>query len=162
MSTTLETPRNSVAGMAAFFVGAAALLIILVHHFGGPFNPQQEIGITIGEIAGDIKNAAIAKVTGTPLPTAEPKPEFIDYDRILRIVGAAGGALAVILGLFGLIRHEDRKPAVYAVGLGIGAIAFQWVSWVVMLICGLVLLISILNSMTSIFDGFGGFFDGFG
>ncbi len=157
MTTATTSDRTSFAGLAGFAFGALALLVVLVHHFGGPFNPQQEIGVTIGEIAGDIRQAAIAKVTGTPIPAPEPKPEFVDYDRILKIVGSAAGALAIIIGLIGLIRREDRNPAVYAIGLGAGAIAFQWLSWVVLIICGVVLLVSIMNNFGDFFSGFPGF-----
>ncbi|MFY0692505.1 MAG: hypothetical protein JXR14_11360 [Paracoccaceae bacterium] len=155
MTDTPETKRSAIAGLLGFALGAVALIIVLVQHYGGPFTPQPEIGVTIGEIAADIKQSAIAKVTGTPLPPPEPAPDHVDYDRILKVIGAVGGACAVIAGLVGLIRREDRLPATYAVGLGIGTIAFQYLTWVILLICGVVLLVSILNNFAGIFDSWG-------
>ncbi|MEM9434692.1 MAG: hypothetical protein AAGA12_12290 [Pseudomonadota bacterium] len=155
-----QDPRYSSSfwGLTGFLIGAAAFILVLVHHYGGPFTQQPEIGVTIGEIAADIKETAIAKLMGEELPPAPPpsNPPF-DYDRLLKVLSAAGAGLAVVAGLGGLIRREDRVPALAAIGLGASAIVFQWLSWLVLLIAGVVLITSILQNLGNIFDPFSWF-----
>ena len=159
MSETAPAPApapSPIAGWFAFALGAASLILVLVHFWSGPFAPQQSTGVSIGELAGEIKDSAIRSLKGEeqPAPVAAPW----DIDRVLKAVAAVLTGGAVILGLVSILRHEPYRIGTYGAALGIGAILFQLFTWTIMAIIGGLIIIAIVESLglSGIFDGFGG------
>ena len=147
MINTSVRPRP-VAGNIGFALGAIALLLVLTVFWAGPFAPQQDVTVTIGEATADIAKAAARKFVGMSQPEATPTPWNID--RALKLVAALLAGMAIVLGLTSFIRRETWRPAAGAVALGIGAIAFQYVTWLVLALIGTLLLFAIIQSFGSI------------
>lgn len=146
--------RRPVAGLAGFALGAAALLLVLVHFWAGPFAPQQNVGVSLGDLAAEMRESALRGLAGEPQPAPEPLPW--DIDRVLEAVSAALAGLAIVAALAGLIRHEARRPAVAGIALGIGAVTFQLVTWAVLVLAGAILIYGVaqaaLGDLGDIFD----------
>ncbi len=106
----LLPPPHSTAGLASFVIGAIALLLVLVQFAAGPFAPQQRASVTVGEIAAEMREAAKRKLQGklNPAPQAEPWT----IDRVLKTVAAVLAGLAVIAGIFGIMRRESWRDCV--------------------------------------------------
>ena len=137
-------------GSAALAIGLLALVLSVVTVLGGPFAPQEPIAKTVGEIAADIRTAAVNRLTGqTPAPPPPPTPRF-DIDRALWLASALTGALAIGLGVVSLALCGPFRIAVGAMFLGGTAVGFLWFSWVVMLIAGAILLASIIANIGDI------------
>ncbi|MBJ3762198.1 hypothetical protein ILP92_05505 [Maribius pontilimi] len=146
-------------GYLAVGTGALALILAMVHIFGGPFTPQQPVGVSIGEIAGDIRASAWRALTGAPQP--EPEPRGWDIDRILLLAAPVTGAVAIVLSVVSLILRDPPRLGAYGTMMGLSAIVFQFVWWIVVLIAAVLLLVSIIENMGDIFGGlFGGFWGG--
>lgn len=162
MATSIETrgqgggPESYVSwiGLA---LGAAALSIVLVATFAGPFAPQQPIGVTIGEIAADIAKGAFRGLNDEAQPAPEAAPWNVD--RILPIAAVAAAVGAILLGIVGFIRGERRKLAGGAVLFGVGAIVAQLFIWALLIVMGVMLLVSIIENFESIVDSVTGIFD---
>lgn len=143
-------------GWFAFLFGAASLLLVLVHFWSGPFAPQQSTGVSIGELAGEIKDSAIRSIKGEPQPAPEAEPW--DIDRVLKAVAAVLTGGSVILALVSFLRHEPYRVGAFGITLGVGAILFQLFTWAILAIIGALIIIAIIESLglRGIFDGFGG------
>ena len=142
-------PRTRpLAGWAAFLLGAVALILVIVHFFAGPFAPQQDVSISVGEIAAEMREAAKRAVTGAPQP--EPQAQPWDIDRVLEAGAGSIASLALILGLASLALRERRMPAAAGLVLGAGAIAFQMFTWMVMLLIGALILAAIMANISEI------------
>lgn len=139
------------AGGLGFALGAAALLLVLVQFWAGPFAPQQDAAVTIGEFAGEVRKAATRALLDQPQPAAQAVPW--DVDRVLTLVAAVLAGGAVILGLAALVRHEPWRPAAGAVILGAGAVLFQFFAWTVLLVVGALIIVAILNNIGDILGG---------
>lgn len=135
---------------AAIGLGSFSLLLALVHVFAGPFAPSPSIGTTLGEIAGEIRAAAVRAAAGTPQPA--PVAGGWNIDRVIAVLVPTLALLGIVTGLVGLIRDEPRKAALGGIALGIGAILAQFFFWLVMVICGMVLIATILKNFEAILD----------
>ena len=158
MADTAEAPR-AVLGWLGFAIGGVALILTIVVFWAGPFAPQQQTGVTLGELAADIAKSAARSVAGQPQP--EPVAEPRDIDDWLEIgVGALAG-LAVVLGIASLVRHERMRAGVSGIALGGLAIGFQLFTWTVMSILGGLIHVGIIYALRdALGDIFGGLFDG--
>ena len=105
-------------------LGAAALLLAIVHFWAGPFSPQPTIEQTVAEKAVAIRDATVAALKGEEAPP--PKARSFDMDQLVSIGTAVLGGLAIILGVVGFARKESWRAASGAAVLGGGAIAFQF------------------------------------
>ena len=148
MTANTSIQPRPIAGIVGFALGAVALLLVLVHFWAGPFAPQQRMTVTVGEIAADIRQAAIRKLKGVPSP--KPAPVAWDSDRILKLVAALLAGMAVIVGVASLVRRETWRPAVGGIALGGGAIAFQVFTWATLLVVGALILCVIIQNITGI------------
>ena len=145
----------AVFGWAGFIVGAVAMMAALFIFWAGPFAPQQATGVSLGELAADITKSAMRSAAGLAQPDPVSVPRDIDDHLGIAVPMLSG--LALILGLVGLIRREDLRPAVAAAVLGGGTIAFQVFTWMVLAIIGALIVMALLHSLSSVFDGiFGG------
>lgn len=142
--------RPAKCGLAGFMLGIASLVVILIQ-FSAFFEPQEESGgSVIGEIAADIKQSAARAFAGEPAP--EPTPPPRDYSRFITVSALCVAAIAVVLGGIGLYRNEPHRLSYLAVGVGVSAFVMQYVFWLAILICGVVLLISIIENLDDIFS----------
>jgi hypothetical protein len=143
--------RTSWTAVIGFTLGVAGLLMALFHFGAGPLDPQPTIGQSIGEIAADIRQSALKGLKGEALP--EPQAAPWSLDRSLRTAAIVLGGLALALGALGLVLRENRRLALTAIGLGAATIGFQFFTWVILLIAGVVLIVAILQNMDGILDG---------
>lgn len=105
-------------------LGGFALLLVLVHFWAGPFAPQIPLEQSIAEKAVAIRDATVAALKGE-VRTSVSRPQW-DIDRLLQVVGAALGGLAIVLGVISFANREPRRIASGAAILGASAIAFQF------------------------------------
>jgi hypothetical protein len=138
-------------GHAAMGAGALALALAMLTVFGGPFAPQPSVGTTIGEIAGEMRAAALRAVNGEPQPA--PVSRGWDIDRVLIVAAPLIGVLAVVLSMIAALRGERYRLAGYGAALGVGAIVFQFVWWIALLIAGMILLVSVIENIDGILGG---------
>jgi len=158
MSET-ASPPHATLGWLGFATGAAALILTLVVFWAGPFAPQQDAGVTLGELAADIAKSAARSVAGQPQPGPAPVPRDID-DYLQVAVGVMAG-LAIVLGVASFVRHEARRAAVSGIALGGLAIAVQVFAWTIMMIVGGLVIASVIYALRDAFgDMFGGLFGG--
>ena len=150
VSTASQSNVRPVAGYFGFVVGALALLVVLVHFSVGPLSPQKSAAASIGEIAADVRTAAVNKLKGRSTEPAAPKATPWTTDRIAKLVAAILAGLAIFLGLASFIRREDWRPAAAAVGLGAGAMAFQALTWAVLMLVGALVLVAIIQNIGQI------------
>lgn len=147
---TDNRPAGQRAAGVGFFLGAAALVLVFVQFWAGPFAPQDSAGVSLGELAAVIKQAAIDKATGAPKPAPEPVPW--DIDRVLRLVAALVAAGAVICGVYSLVQRGPHRLAVSAIALGAAAATFQFFIMAFFAIVGLALIYMILSQFDGILD----------
>jgi hypothetical protein len=135
-------------GHVALGTGALALSLAVLHVFGGPFGPQHSVGTSVGEIAGEMRAAALRAVRGEPQPT--PVPRGWDIDRVLMVAAPLVGVLAIVLSIVAGLRRQGMRLAGYGAALGVGAIVFQFVWWIALLIAGTILLVAIIENIGDI------------
>jgi len=150
MSSIAKTVRP-IAGNFGFLVGACALILVMVNFWAGPFAPQQDASVSIGEIAADIRQAAKRALSGEAQP--DPVSAPWDIDRVLGAVAATLAGLAVILGLAGFVRRETWRPAAAAMTLGVSAVVFQLFTWMVLVVVGCIILYAIIQNIDGILGG---------
>jgi hypothetical protein len=102
----------------------------------------------VGEIAGEMRAAALRAVNGEPQPA--PVPRGWDIDRILMVAAPLLGVLAIVLSMVAALRREGLRFAGYGAALGVGAIVFQMVWWIAALIACVVLLVAIIENIGDI------------
>ena len=147
---TVKRAGRPLAGNIGFLLGAAALVLVFVQFWAGPFAPQDSTGVTIGELAATIKQAAIDKATGAP--KAAPESARWDIDRVLSVVAAIVAAGAVIFGAYSLAQRGPRWMAISAIVLGAAAATFQFFIMAFFAIIGLALIYMILQQFDGILD----------
>jgi hypothetical protein len=146
--------RSSIWGYGAIVLGGLGLLLSMVVIFGGPFTPQPSVGETIGEIAGDIRASALRSLRGDE--PAAPTPKAWNIDQILILTAPVLGALGILAAVVSALVRDPWRMPTYGALLGGSAIVFQFVWWLALLVCGVLLLVSIIENMGNILDGFGG------
>ena len=146
----MKFTQTPVLGWTGFSIGAVALLLALTHHYGGPFVPQQTVGVSLGEIAADMAKSAARSMIGADQPAPEMRPW--DTDRYLALGVAILSALAAVLGIAGLIRQEQWRPAIGAVVLASSVILFQLFAWAVLVIAGVIIIAAFIHSFGDFFD----------
>lgn len=135
-------------GHVALGTGALALSLAMLHVFGGPFAPTPSAAQTVGEIAGEMRAAAQRALSGEAQPA--PAPRGWDIDRVLLLAAPLIGVAAIVLSMISALRGEGVRLAGYGAALGLGAIVFQMVWWIAMLIACVALLIAIIENIGDI------------
>lgn len=137
-------------GLWAVLFGALALALVFAQMVGPSFETKPSVGTQIGEIAGDIRRSAWRSFFGLPTPPPEPEPfSIFPY---LAIAAPILGIIAVVLAVISGVLRENWRYTAYGLGLGIGAIVFQYVWWLVLIIAGVILLVSIIENIGDIFS----------
>lgn len=137
---------KSMVGSIGIFLGAAALLLALVHFYAGPFAPQPTLETSVAETAVAIRDATLAALKGEEPPEKSRRPQM-DLDEVTRVVTAVLGGLAVILGVVGFARGEKTRVAVSAGVLGGFALAFQFLVIALALIVFAILVGAVLSQL---------------
>jgi hypothetical protein len=138
------------AGNFGFAIGALALVLVFLHFWVGPFAPQDSATVTLGELAVDIKQAAIDKVRGVPKAAPEAAPW--DIDRVLRAITAVFAALAILAGAVAYVRGGPKRLAAAAVALGVGAATFQFLIMAFYAMVFLLLIYIIFSQFDGVLD----------
>ncbi|PWK62202.1 hypothetical protein [Roseicyclus mahoneyensis] len=154
MSTVVSPAQTPIWGWLAILTGAVALVLAMLVIFAGPFAPQPSTGTVIGQIAGDMIAAARGSLDGSAQPA--PVPRGWDVDRVLATLTPILGVLALCLAVMAAIRREPWRLSSYGAALGGAAIVIQFVWWIALLICGVVLLVAIIENLGGFAEGFGG------
>lgn len=147
MSQLIDSKRAT-WGITGFSIGVFALLAAMLLVSGMFVEQDQSVGVSIGQIARDIRDAATGALTDTTPPS--PEPRRFDANEWLSIVTPVLAALAAILGGISLYRHEPTALPKLAIGLGITAFVMQYAFWLALLACGTVLLVSIVSNLGGI------------
>lgn len=144
-------PKKMPFSIAAIGLGGIGLFIALLVMYAGPFAPQQDIGTTIGEIAGNMRAAAWRSFFGLEQPESMIVQRAWDIDRILMTIAPAAGVLGVIMAITAYIRREPKRIATYGMALSVCAVFVQVLFIVLMIVAGVLLLMSIIENLDSIF-----------
>lgn len=144
-------PKKMPFSIAAIGLGGIGLFIALLVMYAGPFAPQQDIGTTIGEIAGNMRAAAWRSFFGLEQPESTIVQRAWDIDRILMTIAPAAGVLGVIMAITAYIRREPKRIATYGMALSVCAVFVQVLFIVLMIVAGVLLLMSIIENLDSIF-----------
>lgn len=150
----MDTQNQSMAfSFAAIGLGAVAMFIALLVVYASPFTPQPDVGTSIGEIAGNMRAAALRAVQGLPQPEETIVKPAWDIDRVLMAAAPALGVLGLVAGIIAFVRHEPKRAALCGVALSASAILVQVVLIAVLIIAGVMLLIGIMQNADSILGG---------
>ena len=144
ISETVPEPRP-VLGWLGFTAGAGALLMALIVFWAGPFAPQDDISVSLGELAVNVGKATARAAAGLPQPA--PEVPGRDIDDYLAIAVATLGGAAIVISLAGFLRREDWRPVVAGVALGGSAILFQVMTMMVLVIACVILIGLFLNGI---------------
>ncbi len=137
-------------GFWSVLIGALALGLVFVQLVGPTFESQPSATEQIGQIAGEIKRSAWRTFLGLTAPEMEPRSASVwSY---LAIAAPILGLIAVVLSLISGVLRENWRYSVYGVSLGATAIVFQYLWWLALLICGVLLLVTIIENVGDIFS----------
>lgn len=150
MSNATHLPRAN-WGFAGFVVGTLGLLAALLLVTGFFHEPDQSAAATIGQLAADIKQSAKLALTGAQMPA--PAPRGMDMNDYLAIITPVVAAAAILLGGLSLFLNEPANFSKFAIGFGIAAIAMQYVFWIAVLLCGMMLITAVVSNIGEIFEG---------
>jgi hypothetical protein len=145
--------RSMTCSIAAIGFGAMGMFLALFVLYAGPFAPQPDVGTSIGEIAGNMRAAALRAVQGLPQPIETIETPAWDIDRILMAATPALGVMGVVLGIAAFIRHEPKRAATCGMAISAAAIFVQVLLIGVLIIAGVILLVGIMKNMDSILGG---------
>lgn len=148
MTTGAEAQPKAIAGAVSFLAGALALIMVLAHFWNGPIAPQQRPGVTVGEIAADIRQSAIRKLKGQPPPAPVAEPWTID--KTLKLIAALLAGTALVAGAASYVRKERLRAAVAGSLLGVSAITFQLFTWTILVIAGAIIIYAIIHNIGDI------------
>lgn len=140
-------------GFWSVVLGALALMLVFAQMVGPSFETKPSAATQIGEIAGEIKRSAWRSFFGMPAP--EPKVQSNSVWDYLAIIAPILGIAAVVLSLISGVLKENWRFPVYGVTLGASAIVFQYVWWLALLVCGVLILVAIIENITDIFSFWG-------
>lgn len=137
---------KSPVGYWGIGMGAAALMLVLVHIWAGPFSVQPSLEQTVAEKAVAIRDATVAALKGEQVEqSVEPG---IDLDEAVSVGGAVLGGLAVVLGVIGFARRESTRVVAGAAVLGAGAIAFQFAAFAVAAIFVAIIVAAVISKLS--------------
>ncbi len=138
--------QKSKIGISGIVVGSMALLLALVHFWGGPFSPQPTIETVVATKAASIRQAAISALKGEPVEEVTKSAKW-DLDRVAYVASAVLGGIALILAVLSLVKHESKFAAGGAALLGLGAIVFQFVAMYAMAFLVVILIVAVLSGL---------------
>lgn len=138
--------QNKKYGSAGILLGGVALLLALVHFWGGPFSPQPTLETFVSERAASLRQSALEGLKGQKSDASSAAISW-DADRITQVVVAVLGGLAFILAVLSFTSHESKRMAGGAAVLGISALTFQFLAMYVMAVLVVILILGVLSSI---------------
>ena len=108
-------------------LGLLALGSAFYHHVAGPIDPAPPIEEVIADKVVKIREAVISGIKGVKYESEVGYGSW-NKDRILYGAIMVIGFSAIVLGMLGFIRREDRVLSGSAAVLGGAAIAFQFLA----------------------------------
>lgn len=141
--------KRPVVGLIAIALGAAALLLAIVHFWGGPFTEEPPIEIGVAEKAVAIRDATMAALKGEeykPVAEVSQRPRR-DLDQIAQLATGVMAGAAIVLAVLSLALHEPFRVAAGGVILGSAALAFQFVILAIALIFLALLIGAVLGEL---------------
>lgn len=142
-------------GLWAIICGVVAMTLVFVQMQLLTGQETTPIGQQIGEIAGDIKRSAWRSFLGLAPPEPDPLPPSRTLSDMVYVATPIIAGIAIVLAAISLLKRENWRLGFYGVALGGGAILFQYLWWMAMIVLGFVLLVKIVENMGDIFS-FGG------
>ncbi len=136
-------------GLGSLALGTMALMMVSIVMFAGPFAPQQNSGITLGELAAGIRSIATGETTAT---ATSAQPRGWDIDRTLQLIIPVLAVLSIAMAVIAKLRHEPGQLAKWSVAIGVAALVVQFLWWLALLIAGIVLLVSMFENFESFFS----------
>lgn len=120
-------------------LGGIALLLVITHFMAGPFAPRPSLESVVATKALNVlKGKALAE---------EVKSAAWDIDRLISAATGLLAAGAVILGMAGWARKEEKRVVSAAVTVGLMTIAFQPALAIVGVVILVALIAGILQSL---------------
>ncbi len=126
------------------------MILVFVQIVGPSLEPTPSVGEQVGEIAGEMKRAAWRTFLGLPKP--EPEVQTVPFRHYLAMAAPVFGVLAVVLAVISAVKRENWRFATYAVSLGAGAMVFQFLWWVALLVMGVIMLVAIIENLGEFFS----------
>jgi hypothetical protein len=147
------TPPRPFFGLLAFLCSAIALFLVVLQMPVGPLAPQQSAGVTIGEIAAEIRDVAKRRLAGEPSAISAPQARPWDIDRLMKLAAVVLAGVGTALAAIALFQGEPRLLAGLAIGACATAILLQFLIWLALLAGGIILLVAIVTNLDSILGG---------
>ena len=147
MSHAQHFPRAT-WGFAGFIVGTFGLVAALLLVSGYFSEPEQSAAATIGQFAAEIRQSAKLALTGAEMPSAQPRG--MDGNDYLALITPVIAAIAIILGGLSMHLNEPANLSKFAIGFGIAALTMQYVFWLAMLLCGMMLIYTVISNFGEI------------
>ncbi|MEL7465204.1 MAG: hypothetical protein AAFN79_14125 [Pseudomonadota bacterium] len=138
-------------GVWAVLFGGGALVMAFAHVLAPMFEPAPSIGQQIGEIAGDIRRSAWRGFLG--LPPEEAAPASLPLSLYFAAAAPILGLAAIVFSLISALKRENWRFAAYGAGLGVGAIVFNIVWWIVLIVAAVIVLVAIIENIGDIVGG---------
>jgi hypothetical protein len=149
MTSSIEAPRP-VWGLVGVIAGLIAVALVTLSLSSIFAEPQPSMASQIGEMAAEIRKAAMRSMMGDAQPVPDTPAMTVAVIITLAIPVLAGGA--ALCGAIGLFRREPRSLPLLALGFGSGAFVMQYLFWMALFIGGVVLMVAIVNNLDSILD----------
>lgn len=138
--------ERAIISFTGIAIGSLALLLVLVHFWAGPFSPQPSLEQVVAEKAVAIRDATISALRGENIEQSSSRTEM-SLDKILNIMAAVLGGIAIILGILGYAKKESIRVAGGAAILGAGAIAFQFSALAIGAIIVAIIIAAIISQL---------------
>jgi hypothetical protein len=133
-------------GIAGSGVGILAVLAAVLPMWILPaLSPPRPIDKVVVDTAEKIKDRVAAKLKGTQYKEVERQ---FDWYRAFAMVAVMLGVLAIALAVASFLVGEPRRYSGVSAALGVGAIVFQFVSWLGGAIVGAAILLLLLSLFT--------------
>lgn len=149
----MADPKDAMFSYAAMVTGALGISIALFALYAGPFTPQPDVGTQIGEIAGNMREAALRAVKGVPQPEETIVQPTWNIDRIMMAAAPVMGFIGVLAAVVAFIRKEPMRMASYGLFVSMAAIFMQVFLIAALVIAGAIILVGIMQNLDSILGG---------
>lgn len=128
--------------------GAIALLTGIIHFATGPLSPSPTLENVVAQKVSMVKKGIIAGLKGEDIAASE-QHSSINPDELLDIGGIVLAIAALVLGVVGGMRKENRWSINGALLFGGGTLAFHALLFGIALVCAFLLLFLILSFLAN-------------
>lgn len=132
-------------GYIGILLGAAALLLVLVSFWAGPFSAQPVLEVALLEQVDAVREASAAAWAGQ----ASSAMAGGNIDAAISIIIPTLGSLALILAVVACVKKEPYVFPSGAAALGGSAIAFQFIAMYAMGVLVVLVICVVLSSLIS-------------